>query len=322
MRKTRILAQIIGILIIQSVYYDLVVAQVNKLEKNISVTAVFSGDYSEYKIALNGFKKALSKQNLTFEVKEETNNGNNSFDMRIINRIHESNPDIILALGTTSANYLSTYIDDIPIVFTMVLDYYLTNFDKINNRTFSGVSLSIPPESQFTVLKRLMPDLKAIGVIYTPEENSELIRKAQTDAEQLGLDLIAADVRGVGDVPQAYRNLMRIADVFWLIKDDAVNSKESREFIYMEGFINDIPVLALSQQFVGAGAAFAVGTDYEDLGFQTGSMAVRILNDDDSSQSPYEHPHNLVLYINERVTDWFGIEIPDDLPGLRIEIIK
>ena len=231
MKKTRILAHIICILIVQGVYYDLVIAQGDKPDKTISITAVFSADYAEYKIALKGFKKALSNQNLTFEIKEETNNGNNDFDMRIINRIHESNPDIILAIGTTAANYLSTYIDDIPIVFTMVLDYYLTNFDKNNNRTFSGVSLSIPPESQFRVLKRLMPDLKTIGVIYTAEENKELIQEAQLNIERLGLDLVAADVRGVGDVPRAYRNLMRIADVFWLIKDDAVNSKKSREFI-------------------------------------------------------------------------------------------
>ena len=79
-----------------------------------------------------------------------------------------------------------------------------------------------------------MPNLRTIGVIYTPGENSELIKEAQDAAKKLNINFIPADVTDEREFPTALQNLIRIVDVIWMIVDNAVNSDESRKYIILE----------------------------------------------------------------------------------------
>jgi len=322
MRRIYLFLQIFWILFFQINFHNLTIAQENKGSKNVSITAVLSGEYKEYKEALEGFKENLTKNNIQFTIHEEINKSNGYFDLKIIDRIKAKRPDLILALGTKAASNLNNYIDNIPIVFSMVLFPHIGNLAVNNKKNITGVTLSIPVITQFTILKEIMPNLRTIGVIYTPGENSDLIKEAQNTAKILNINFIPADVTDEREFPTALQNLIRIVDVIWLIVDNAVNSDESRKYIILEGYKNNTPVMGPGKNYVGAGAAFAVSANYKDIGFQSGNLAVKILNGNNSSYKLYEHPSKVVLYVNERITDWFGIEIPKDNFKWKIEIIK
>jgi len=325
MRKVLLFIQIICFLFSLFLNYSLINAQQRNISKDVKIVALMSHDYNEYREALEGFKEALKEANIKFEINLINNIGDNDFNPKIVNEIQKIKPNLILALGTRASYNANLHINDIPIVFSMVLNPNFNNsnnsYEK-NNKNITGVTLSIPVIKQFSTLKEIIPNLKTVGVIYSPDENSELIKEARTAAKQLNLDLVAADVSNEREVPITLNNLIRIVDVIWLIVDNAVNSFESIKHIILEGFRNDIPVMGLAENYVVAGAAFAVSADYKNVGFQSGNMAIKILNGYEPSQLPYEYPQKVVLYVNERITDGIGLKIPEKILKKAIVISK
>ena len=326
MRKIFIFIQTVFFLLSLSLDYDLISAQQRNVSKNVKIVALMSTAYDEYKEALEealeGFKEALTEANIKFEINLISNVGDNDFNPETVNEIQTIKPDLILSLGSKAFYNISLHMNDVPVVFSMVLNPNFNNLNNSYNKNITGITLSIPVITQFSIFKEIMPNLQTIGVIYSPEENSELIKEAQEAAEQLNLDLVAADVTNEREVPKTLNNLIRLVDIIWMIVDRAVNSFESRKHIILEGFRNDIPVMGLSEYYVQAGAAFAVSADYKNVGVQSGNMAIKILNGDKPSQLPYEYPEKVVLYINERVTDGIGLKVPEKILKEAIIISK
>ena len=319
MIKKFLFIQLICFLTSLLLHCTLICAQERDTSNPVKIVTLMSSDYQEFREALAGFKNALNKADIKYEISLITNISNNGFNPKVIDKIRESEPDLILTLGTKALTNVNNYIKDIPIVFSMVLKSYFTQsidtFVK-NNANVTGVTLSIPVIQKFSIFKEIIPDLKTIGVIYSPDENSELINEAKSAAKRLNLDLVAANVSSERDVPKALNNLTRIVDVIWMILDNAVNSDYSREYIILEGFRNDIPVMGPSENYVGAGALCAVRANYRNVGFQSGKMAVKILNGSKPSEVPYEDPKLSVIYINERIAAGIGLKITNQIKAV------
>ena len=68
------------------------------------------------------------------------------------------------------------------------------------------------------------------------------------------------------------------------------------------------------------GGGFAtIGIDYFNLGYQTGEMAVRILNGEDVSTMAVETQKDFAYTINGDVAEILGITIPDNLQGFVVK---
>lgn len=305
--------------------FNIITAQETTDLKNIKIVVLTSHNYDEYQQAFEGFKKALTETNIKFTISMMKDLGNTNVNGELVAEIQKSKPDLILTLGSTATYTISSYIQDIPIVFSMVLYPNMNNSNNSkgnNSGNITGVSLSIPVDKQFSVLKQIIPNLKTIGVIYSADENLPLIKEAQQVAKVLNLNLIAADVTDERDVPQALNNLIRIVDALWMIVDKSINSTFSRTNLILEGFRNNIPVMGLSENYVRAGAAIAVSADYMTVGMQTGKLAIQILNGESPAEIPIEYPQKLNIYINEKIIDGIGLKIPTTILKKVIKISK
>jgi len=320
MRKSLIYIYIFCVLVFIVFHHSSVTAQQRQIPDTAQIQVVMSKDRPEYREALEGFKDALNQANVRYNISIELL-GNNNFDFRIIDRIMEQKPDLILAVGTNAAINLSTYIKDIPIVVSMVLNPYLNNSTRSNN--LAGVYLSIPAEIQFDILKGIIPDIKRLGVLYSPEENLELIREAQKAANKYNIDLISVEVNNEREVPRRLENLIRFVDAIWMVVDYEVTSIESRKYIINEGLKKNIPVIGFAEYTVSAGAALALAcSDFKSVGSQAGRMSIRILQGNEQDEFHYEHPENIILYVNERIAKDIGLEIPESIKKLIKVIYK
>ena len=102
-------------------------------------------------------------------------------------------PDLILTTGTSATEFAKKNFKDIPIVFSSVMYPIVSGFVESFNRpggNITGASLSIPPKTQFEYFKMIVPNLKAIGVLYTDNTES-LIPQAKQVAKNLNRELIA-----------------------------------------------------------------------------------------------------------------------------------
>jgi putative ABC transport system substrate-binding protein len=105
--------------------------------------------------------------------------------------------------------------------------------------------------------------------------------------------------------------LLEDVDLLYTPSDNTVTSSIS--LISEKAKAKKVPMITSDDAQFSAGGLATESIDFKKLGFQTGLMAVRILNGEKVSDMPIESPKDTKLMINQELAKEFGIEIPKDL---------
>ncbi|UCH95048.1 MAG: ABC transporter substrate-binding protein [Candidatus Aminicenantes bacterium] len=263
---------------------------------------------SHYNDAVNGFKETLKKENISAHLKRiECDPKNESKKEDMIKEIQSQQPALILTMGTTATKFISDKINDLPIVFTMIMDPWGTD---IAARNIVGTSLDIPAQLHLETLKTVVPKCKRIGMIYNPPENETIARKAKQAANALGLILNAYPVNSEKEIPKI-KDLN--IDLLWIIPDTVVCRPAILKRILFSCLKNKVAVMGFSRQYARAGALLAVTCDYEDIGRQSGETAVKLLKGENYSHLKITVPRKVKFYLNKTVAHRLGISIPGEI---------
>lgn len=224
--------------------------------------------------------------------------------------------DMILAIATPSAQAAYNATKDIPILITAVTDPIESGLVKAWDKTETnvvGTSDMNPIEEQFELLKQLVPSAKKVGILYnTSELNSEIqIRKAVELASKFDLELVTTGVTSVNEIPQALQKLLNEIDVIYALTDNLVVS--SMPLIVNESINRNVPIIGSEEAHVRAGALATEGIDYYKLGFQTGLMAIDIINGEEPKNMSVDTLKDTQLIINEYVAERLQIKISEEL---------
>lgn len=270
--------------------------------------------------AFAGFKRALEENGLSegqgvrYEIQNA--NGEQSTAQSIAQKFAATNPDLVLAIATPAAQASAQAIRNIPVLFTAVTDPVAAELvasvqQPGGNVTGTSDLASIP--DQFNLLKRVVPAAKTVGIVYSSAEvNSEIqIKAAQEAASSLGLTLKLQPVTAVNEISQAVDALGAV-DAIYVPTDNTVVS--GLAVLIQSAEQKHIPVIGSEADSVAAGAAATVGIDYEKLGFQTGMMAIRILQSgQDPSTMAVQYPHDTAYIVNPKAAERQGVTIPEEL---------
>lgn len=252
------------------------------------------------------------------------NMGNGMETSKIIGMIQNSNPDLVLAVGTKAALEAKKAIRDIPVVFCMVLNPVssgLVTSMRSPGGKMTGASLDIPIETQFRYMRSLVDDMSSIGVLYNPEETGTLIKKATKIARNMDLTLIPKPVSSGREVPNALKDLLGGVDVLWSVADGTV-FPQSTEYILLNTLRSSTPFMGLSPPFVNAGALLALSCDYGDIGKQAAEIAIKVLRGERPGNIPVTVPRNVYLSINMKTAKHIGLDIPDRVVRSANEVIE
>ncbi len=120
------------------------------------------------------------------ELKEEGYEGGKSFKFdfqsaqanagtagQIAKKFVGDNPDVIVAIGTPSAQPLVASTKTIPIVYSAIADpiaAQLVKDWKPSGTNVTGLSHMLDPVKQVEVIKKVLPSAKRIGIVYNPGE--------------------------------------------------------------------------------------------------------------------------------------------------------
>ena len=280
------------------------------------VAVVKSRDIAPYNIALEGFNKVLKKKRVAVKLISYNLKGEREEDQKIIRGIKFINPDLILTLGSFATEIVCQQIRDIPVVFSMVLNPEASGFVKsmeASGNNLTGASMDISIRSQFEVLTSVIPNIKKIGIMYNTQENQVIIEKALTVAQKMGLELVAKAVDSEKEVPCVLEDLVTQIDALWSVGDSMIFTAQSTRFILFYTIRNSTPFMGLSPSFVKAGALLALTCDYEDIGRQSGEIALRILAGEKPTNISIAIPRKTLLSLNLRTAEQIGIELPSDI---------
>ncbi len=276
-------------------------------QKKIAI--VKSKNIDAYNDAVTGFTNALKSNNMNATYDEYLVTATN-----LIGTLKTTKPDIIYTLGTSAATTISKAITTTPVVFAMVMD---PRGAGIQGSHVTGASLDIPAHLLIQSLKRTLPGVRNIGVIYNAAENNDFVTSAKKVAQSLGLNLKTYPVKSSKDIPD-----MKDIDIdaLWMIPDTVVCKTANVEGIFLASLKHKIPVMGISSSYAKAGAIIAVSCDYRDIGAQAGEIAHMILNGTKPGSIAISNPRKTKLYLNLAVADRLNIKISGDVISEAAEV--
>ncbi|WP_455713965.1 ABC transporter substrate binding protein [Anaerosporobacter sp.] len=270
-----------------------------------------------YKGFVDGLSEAGYKEGDNIEINFQNAQGDKSNINTIASTLVNDNPDLILAIGTSTAQSLANLTKDIPIVVTAVTDPEeagIVDTNEAPGGNVTGTSDLNPVKEQMYLLKQLVPTADKVAILYCSSEDNSKFQAdlAAEAAANIGIETVEATVSSTNDIEQVIQSLVDKVDAIYAPTDNTIASGMST--VSMIANANNIPVICGETGMVENGGLATYGLDYYNLGKQTAAMAVKILTgESEPADMPIEYIENVELAINEDVATQLGITIPDDL---------
>jgi putative tryptophan/tyrosine transport system substrate-binding protein len=188
-------------------------------------------------------------------------------------QIKRNGTKVVIALGRQGLKAASALDKDIPVVVGGVLA-----LPESDNRAFVALSLTPDPALLFARLKNLMPGIRRITVVYSPQ-NDWLIRLAREAARAQNIELIAVEARDLAVAAKAYDAAFATAesrrDAVWLPQDSVtVDESTILPLVLRESWNRAVPVFSSSFLHVKKGALFALYPNNLELGRTLAAAAI------------------------------------------------
>ncbi|GBC61421.1 ABC transporter permease [Desulfonema ishimotonii] len=271
---------------------------------------------------LKGFQDYMKEKNIPVTYSVHNAQANMATAGQIANQIMGEEPDLILAIATPTAQTVaqalkkSPHMGKTPFLFTAVTDPVraglVRNLEKPGGN-ITGVSDLLPIDKHMENLRRILPNLKRLGVIYNSgEANSKAtVGQIQREGLRMGFEVTEATVSKSSDVYQAAKSLVGRVDAIFVPTDNTVVSAlESAIRVCVQ---NKTPFFCADVDSVARGAVAATGFDYYKHGYQTGAMAERIFNGAAPGDTPVETQKALELHLNLRFAEQMGVTVPEEV---------
>lgn len=270
-----------------------------------------------------GFVAGLAENGFVEGENLQINYQNAQADMGIANQIAQqfvaTNVDMMCAIATPIAQACYNAADgtDIPTIFTAVSDpvaAMLAGEDKMPMGNTTGTSDELPVKAQLETIRAILPDAKAIGILYTTSEtNSESqIKVFEELAPEYGFEIVTSGISTAADIPLALDALLAKVDCLTNLTDNTVVS--ALALMLDKAGTAGKPVFGSEIEQVKLGCVASEGLEYFELGRQTGAMAAKILKGEAvASAMPFEIIEEASLYVNSAALAALDITLPDDL---------
>jgi putative ABC transport system substrate-binding protein len=223
--------------------------------------------------------------------------------------------DMVIPITTVSAQPVVKACKGIPIVFAGVSDPVGAGLVKSLSSpggNVTGTSDLWPFAEQFAMMRRVLPEARAIGYLYNPgEAQAEFaLRKVRRAAAGVGFRLIERQVDTTSAVRRAALDAATSAELFYLGMDNTVGQAfDSLLKVCLEA---KKPLFAGDADRVKKGALLCLGIDHAEIGKMTAEIAEQILF---AGKKPGDIPvwqvKSGVLYYNSESFRQFGLELPD-----------
>ncbi|MBO4947739.1 MAG: ABC transporter substrate-binding protein [Peptococcaceae bacterium] len=273
--------------------------------------------------AADGFKQALLDSGLvegeTVTFIEQNGQNEQSNLESIAQSFISEDVDLICAVSTSTAQVMAAATDEIPIVGTAITNYEETRLVESNEApgyNVTGTSDQNPIEKQGELLLDLVPDAKNVGIVYNASEVNSQLQVANMTAymQSRNVTVVESTFADINHMQQATQALVGKVDAIYLPTDNAVASSMAQVVTVAEEA--KLPVICGAITQVEGGGIATYGIDYYKLGYQSGEMALKILNGEaEPAAMPIEFANedDLALVINKGEADLIGLDIPQEL---------
>ena len=224
--------------------------------------------------------------------------------------------DVLIGIATPSAQGLAAATKDKPIVMGAITDPVGANLVKNLEKpggNITGVSDHNPAKQQLELIKKLTPNVKTIGALYSSsEDNSKTqVEEFKKLAEEAGYKVEEYSVPSTNEIASTMNVMTGKVDAIWIPIDNTIASA----FATVVSSNKDAkkPIYPSATAMVEEGGLASVVVDQHDLGVATGKMAAKILKGAKPEETAVEIFNQGKSVINKKNAKELGLTIPDDI---------
>jgi ABC-type uncharacterized transport system substrate-binding protein len=266
---------------------------------------------STYQQAAQGFKNAFTGHADLTQVEIDESG---RLSIELIEQWRRNPPRLVIAIGTRSARAVSEQFPNLQILYCLALRPLENQLVGIN---IGGIVLDVELPQQFENVRKLLPNLRRIGVVYDELTSGPGVRRARQYLGS-GIQVIPRNARtpqeAEREIRDLFSNVLGPGDAFWLLWDPVTANPANFRTLVELSLKNKVPLIVPARPFVEAGALISVGANYEDAGRQLAQMAQQVSA---GQARPGDFlamaPSMLTVTVNGEVARRLGISIPRDL---------
>lgn len=233
------------------------------------------------------------------------------------NRFVVNEADLMIAIATPSALAVANASNDIPVILGAITDpenVGLVDSNETPGGNITGVSDMTPIAKQLELIRKIQPDAKTLGLLYSSSEDNAVLQGelAAELAKDYGFDTVTRTVSSTNDVSQVTKQLVSEADAIWTPNDNIIASA----FPSVVEVANEarIPIYPAVDMMVAQGGLATLGLNQYQIGVKTGEMVAELLRGTiQTATEPVRFADETDLVVNFKAAELLGITIPDDL---------
>ncbi|NLW70318.1 MAG: ABC transporter substrate-binding protein [Eubacteriaceae bacterium] len=269
---------------------------------------------------LAGLEEEGLKEGRDFKLDYQNGNFDDGVCTQIARSFSSSGVDLMVGIATNAALacYAASEDNDIPVVYIAVSDPISSNL-VVGNVT--GTSDALPVEAQLELIRRIQPDAKTIGIIYTVSETNSVstIADYNEKAADYGFVIESIGITTQSEVSFATDTLIgKGVDCFSNLTDNTVVSV--LDSILERTNDAGIPVYGSEVEQVKGGCVASAGIDYLALGVSSGKIAAKVLRKEaEAGEIPFETIIDYKIYLNTKALTQLGLTLPEELKATAVE---
>lgn len=233
--------------------------------------------------------------------------------------------DLILVIGTPTAQAVMRSVTNVPIVFGGIGDPVgaglVTTLDHPGGN-LTGTRSFTPVEPQLDLIRKMLPSAKRIGILSNPAEaNSRAAVDAFVKAGSAqGYVFVRETVTASSETYTAASNLVGKVDAIYVPTDSTVVS--ALESVVKVSLSGKVPLFTAETAGVNRGALASIGLDWTEVGNDTGRIAARILKGEKPGDIAIASASRVSLRINAKTAKSLGVELSTELLAQAVQIVQ
>ena len=277
-----------------------------------------------------GMQDYLATTDMQVRYDFQNANGDISTAASIAQQFDSEDCDVVVGIGTASAQALANVFTDIPVLFAAVTDPVDAGLVASNESNpglnVTGVSDMNPVLEQIKLLHEITGATR-IGNVYSPGEQNGvvLMEQAQAACDELGLELVPVAVSNSSEVRTALQSIIDRVDAVYIATDNNVISAIAT----IDDVCNSVGVPLFSADpsgIDGLECMIAWGFNYYSIGTATGRLIEDIVvngaNPGDFGTVFLTDPADFELWFNLDTAKKLGYTIPQEYLDTAAVIIE
>ncbi|WP_297299754.1 ABC transporter substrate-binding protein [uncultured Brachyspira sp.] len=286
---------------------------------NIGISQMIEHDALDliYKGIVDELNKYYKSSNKKIVIDYQNAQGEQANCNTIAQKFVNDKNDIIIAIGTPSAQSVVNLTKDIPVIVSGIGDpigaRLVTNLNKPNVNVTGTINLP-PIEKQIDLMHKLLPNAKKIGLLYCSSEINSIyqIKLAKEKFDSLGLEYVDLTVANANEINQMMLSAVNKVDAIFSPTDNIIANSMANVAMIEES--EKLPVVCADAGMTKIGGTVTYSVDYYDMGILTAKKAIEVLEGiKDIKNIPLETVDSYNFVVNTNMIKTLGLTIPEDI---------